>query len=66
MSFIPIKIMQQFSLKHISYFILQFPTGLLLVFATDKPVIMDFAVEREEGVYPMVPAGADITEMLLV
>ena len=35
-------------------------------FSVDKPVIMDFAVEREEGVYPMVPAGADITEMLLV
>lgn len=34
--------------------------------ATKKPVIMDFVVEREEGVYPMVPAGADITEMLLV
>ena len=31
-----------------------------------KPVIMDFVVEKEEGVYPMVPAGADITEMLLV
>ena len=31
-----------------------------------KPVIMDFAVEREESVYPMVPAGAPITEMLLV
>jgi acetolactate synthase I/II/III large subunit len=31
-----------------------------------KPVIMDFAVEQEEGVYPMVPAGAPITEMLLV
>ena len=31
-----------------------------------KPVIMDFVVEREEGVYPMVPAGASITEMLLV
>ncbi len=30
------------------------------------PVIMDFVVEKEEGVYPMVPAGADITEMLLV
>ncbi|MFC1867758.1 biosynthetic-type acetolactate synthase large subunit [Thermodesulfobacteriota bacterium] len=34
--------------------------------AAKKPVIMDFMVEREEGVYPMVPAGADITEMLLV
>ncbi len=30
------------------------------------PVIMDFVVEKEEGVYPMVPAGAAITEMLLV
>jgi acetolactate synthase-1/2/3 large subunit len=29
-------------------------------------VIMDFIVEKEEGVYPMVPAGAAITEMLLV
>ena len=31
-----------------------------------QPVIMDFTVDREEGVYPMVPAGAPITEMLLV
>jgi acetolactate synthase-1/2/3 large subunit len=31
-----------------------------------KPVIMDFVVEQEECVYPMVPAGASITEMLLV
>ncbi|UCD78251.1 MAG: biosynthetic-type acetolactate synthase large subunit [Desulfobacterales bacterium] len=31
-----------------------------------KPVIMEFVVEKEEGVYPMVPAGAAITEMLLV
>jgi len=29
-------------------------------------VIMDFVVEKEECVYPMVPAGAPITEMLLV
>ena len=29
-------------------------------------VIMDFVVEPEECVYPMVPAGAPITEMLLV
>jgi acetolactate synthase-1/2/3 large subunit len=29
-------------------------------------VIMDFVVEREECVYPTVPAGAPITEMLLV
>jgi acetolactate synthase-1/2/3 large subunit len=32
----------------------------------DRPVIMDFAVDKEESVYPMVPAGAPITEMLLV
>lgn len=34
--------------------------------AVNKPVIMDFVVEQEEGVYPMVPAGAPITEMMLV
>ena len=34
--------------------------------STTQPVIMDFIVEKEEGVYPMVPAGAPITEMLLV
>ncbi|MBC8432157.1 MAG: biosynthetic-type acetolactate synthase large subunit [Desulfobacterales bacterium] len=28
-------------------------------------VIMDFVVEKEECVYPMVPAGAAVTEMLL-
>ena len=33
---------------------------------TPGPVIMDFRVCREECVYPMVPAGAPITEMLLV
>ena len=30
------------------------------------PAMMDFWVAREEGVYPMVPAGKAITEMLLV
>ncbi len=29
-------------------------------------VVMEFAVDREESVYPMVPAGGAITEMLLV
>jgi acetolactate synthase-1/2/3 large subunit len=33
---------------------------------SDKTVVMDFVVEKEESVYPMVPAGASITEMLLV
>jgi acetolactate synthase-1/2/3 large subunit len=31
-----------------------------------KTVIMDFVVEKEECVYPMIPAGAAATEMLLV
>ena len=31
-----------------------------------KAVIMDFVVEKEECVYPMIPAGAAATEMLLV
>jgi len=34
--------------------------------STPKPVIMDFVVEKEECVYPMVPSGAAITDMLLV
>ncbi|MBU0481991.1 MAG: biosynthetic-type acetolactate synthase large subunit [Proteobacteria bacterium] len=33
---------------------------------TDNTVIMDFVISREEGVYPMVPAGKATTEMLLV
>ncbi|MEJ5300347.1 MAG: biosynthetic-type acetolactate synthase large subunit [Thermodesulforhabdaceae bacterium] len=33
---------------------------------TPKPVIMDFIVDKEENVYPMVPAGKPINEMLLV
>jgi acetolactate synthase-1/2/3 large subunit len=31
-----------------------------------KPVIMDFIVDPEEGVYPMVPAGASIDNMILL
>ena len=34
--------------------------------ATENTVIMDFHVSREEGVFPMVPAGKATTEMLLV
>jgi len=34
--------------------------------STPGPVIMEFIVAEEECVYPMVPAGAPITEMLLV
>jgi acetolactate synthase I/II/III large subunit len=32
----------------------------------DRVVIMDFTISREEGVFPMVPAGKATTEMLLV
>lgn len=34
--------------------------------ATKNLVVMDFVIDREEGVYPMVPAGKATTEMLLV
>ena len=34
--------------------------------ATKNLVIMDFSYPREEGVFPMVPAGKATTEMLLV
>ncbi len=33
---------------------------------TEGTVVMNFIVEREESVYPMVPAGGAITDMLLV
>ena len=33
---------------------------------SDGVVIMEFVVDREENVYPMVPAGKAITDMLLV
>jgi acetolactate synthase-1/2/3 large subunit len=35
-------------------------------FAHPGPVIVDFKVEAEENVYPMVPAGEAISNMLLV
>ncbi len=34
--------------------------------ASPNPAIIDVVVEREENVYPMVPAGAALDEMLLV
>ncbi len=34
--------------------------------AVDNTVLMDFKISREEGVFPMVPAGKSTTEMLLV
>jgi acetolactate synthase-1/2/3 large subunit len=34
-------------------------------FATPGPVLMEFKIAREEKVFPMVPAGASLTEMVL-
>ncbi|MCP4714718.1 MAG: biosynthetic-type acetolactate synthase large subunit [Deltaproteobacteria bacterium] len=34
--------------------------------AVKQPVVMEFVVASEEGVYPMVPAGAPISNMLLL
>jgi acetolactate synthase-1/2/3 large subunit len=31
---------------------------------TDQPVLLDFRVEQEDSVYPMVPAGAALHEMI--
>ena len=31
---------------------------------TEGPVLLEFRVEKEEAVYPMVPAGADLDDML--
>jgi acetolactate synthase-1/2/3 large subunit len=31
---------------------------------TPGPVLLDFRVEKEEAVYPMVPAGADLDKMI--
>ncbi len=32
---------------------------------TDRPIIMDFIVSREENVYPMVPAGQSFKEIIM-
>jgi acetolactate synthase I/II/III large subunit len=32
--------------------------------ATDQPVLLDFRVEQEDSVYPMVPAGASLHDMI--
>jgi acetolactate synthase-1/2/3 large subunit len=35
-------------------------------FATPGPVVVDIPVDREENVYPMVPAGASLKKMILI
>ncbi|MGI5838731.1 MAG: biosynthetic-type acetolactate synthase large subunit [bacterium] len=32
---------------------------------TDKPVLMDFRIDPQENVYPMIPAGGTVNDMLL-
>jgi len=39
---------------------------LRTAFASPNTAVIDVRVEREENVYPMVPAGAALDEMLLV
>jgi acetolactate synthase-1/2/3 large subunit len=31
---------------------------------TEGPVVLEFQVEKEEAVYPMVPTGADLDKMI--
>ena len=35
------------------------------MFATEGPVIVEFKVVKEEMVFPMVPSGASISDMIL-
>ena len=42
----------------------QVEPALKRAFATEGPVVVDVHVEREENVWPMVPAGAPIHEMI--
>ncbi len=39
-------------------------SALTTAIDTDGPFILDFRIEREENVFPMVPAGAAINEMI--
>ena len=32
---------------------------------TDRPVLIDFQCEAEEDVYPMIPAGKSVAEMIV-
>jgi len=40
------------------------PSALRTMIDTDGPFILDVRIEREENVFPMVPAGAAINEMI--
>ena len=40
-------------------------TAIAEAYATDGPVLIDFRVEREVNVFPMVPQGVSIGEMIM-
>jgi len=42
----------------------QVQAALQFAHQTPGPVLLDFLVEREEAVYPMVPTGADLSMMI--
>jgi acetolactate synthase-1/2/3 large subunit len=39
-------------------------SGIEFARQTPGPVLIEFRVEKEEAVYPMVPAGADLDNMI--
>ena len=39
------------------------PKAIKKMLAQKKPCVVDFKIEREENVWPMVPAGASLNEM---
>ena len=42
----------------------QVVTALEQAMAEPGPVVIDFQVEQEENVYPMIPAGESINELI--
>ncbi len=43
---------------------LSFQDAVQFAKETDGPVLLEFVVEMEDAVFPMVPAGADLDAML--
>ena len=42
----------------------QVEEALRTAIGSQRPTVIDFKVRQEENVFPMVPAGQDITEMI--
>lgn len=42
----------------------EIPAAVAAARATDGPILIEFVVEKDEIVYPMVPAGADLGNMI--